>query len=107
MKVFGSEQPRRLSLCDDPTVHQSRKTTLTKCIGYEVQRALVLLHNLAIQSSEVEPVQDIVLVDLGKVLLAISCDSYMDLRCPLLRETTRSTFSAVSTNTYLHTYEVE
>jgi hypothetical protein len=44
---------------------------LTQRVGDQIQRALVLLHDLAIQARKVEPVEDVVLIDLGKVFLQV------------------------------------
>lgn len=58
---------------------------LTQRVGDQLQRPAVLLDDLAVQSREVEAVKDVVLVDLGKVLVALSGEEPGDPRVGVLR----------------------
>lgn len=74
---------------------------LTQRVGNQVQRALVLAHDLAVQAGEVEPVEDVVLVDLGEVFLP-SALLLMDISVWACLVQKGRTFPLVERNQLIH-----
>ena len=62
-------RPRLNPIPEISLVRNSSSCQLTQGICDQIQRLVILLHHIRVQSSQVEAIQNVVLVDLGKVLL--------------------------------------